>query len=115
MSIQTISDDVTGTRLYTLWSGDEGVLLIARSLAYETSRQPNELGQKPQFRSSAPASVEVEASLPSWLQLTEVVDPLDPTASPISHRVEGRKIVIAIPLKGGVGVAWLKNRRTKTD
>jgi hypothetical protein len=102
LSIETIGEADNAWRLYRLTSVD-GVLLIVRSLAYTTSREPNrgEHGQ-PRFRWLAPPDQPIQVAIerPSWFKVGSVTDPLPPDTE-MSWRVENEKIMLAIPTRGG--------------
>jgi hypothetical protein len=69
VTVKTIGSDSTGTRVYTLWSGEEGILVIARNLDCEpTQRVPNALGARPVFRCHSKPNVQIEIGKPAWFR-----------------------------------------------
>lgn len=112
ISIRTMGGSEGGIRLYTLWSDHSGgeLTLIARSLAYESSREPN-WGEHAAARFKHLAihndKVEVIMEKPTWLQVDSVIDALD-ASHEISWRAEGEKLRLAFP-KRLVTVARIRN------
>jgi len=106
--------------VYTLWSGDEGLLVCVRTLVYTTDREDNQLGLKPRFKCEPQKNVVFSVHQPRWLvpkpgleQGTEIsaMDPL--TKEVIKAKPEDNKIKITLPQLDLARVLWIPKDQTK--
>jgi len=120
ISKRTIGEPENGARQFTLWSGDEGVLVIVRNLDYTTSREDDDLGRNPRFKYTPKTNVPVVIRKPLWFKeaaaqgatkLT-VTDPL--TGQVFPHQEDAETIRVELPKAGFLPVevlSWTGNRR----
>ena len=100
ISSRIIGDRQRGVLQYTLWSGDEGVLVVARNLDYTTDHKPNDLGRKPRFKFTPKTNVELAVRKPDWWKekssgKIQVLDPLTQEVIPFKEDAQTIRIPLA--------------------
>lgn len=102
-------------RVYTLWSGDQGILCFVRTLAYSTDRKPNDQGRAPRFRHAVQTNMTFRIDIPQWFHATgnlQAIDPLGKTNIPArieKNQFEKNQIVIRLPELNLTQVLWIPN------
>lgn len=84
-------------RVYTLWAGNEGLLILIRNLDYATDREPNALGLKPRFKHQPKRNIAVRIRKPSWwsapagagsVAVRDLLGPETPSASVVGDQIQ---------------------------
>ncbi|MBI4027390.1 MAG: hypothetical protein HY360_20560 [Verrucomicrobia bacterium] len=118
VSTETIGSEKDGLRLYTLWSGDEGLLVIARNLDYHTDRQPNDFGNKPRCTFVPKKNVALSVRKPAWLTPVPIPGAESEAASAVQvtdllsretirAQRQGGRIQLTLPALDVVRVLWI--------
>lgn len=110
VSIETFGSKNSGLRAYTLWCGEQGMLVIVRNLDYYTDRKPNDFAEKPRFRAKPKTLARVRVSLPTWLNLGRVVDPLHANRAQLPSRmIHHNRLELDFRDLELVKLAWIEN------
>ncbi|MDZ4742016.1 MAG: hypothetical protein SGI98_01190 [Verrucomicrobiota bacterium] len=106
----------SGFRVYTLWSGDEGVMVLVRNLDYTTDRAPNDSGRNPRFHYKQKDNITFDVRKPVWLNLSTNEEGLFKAVNPLTMKsVEGKIINGNLTFKLSrldlTEVIWIPNRK----
>ena len=102
-------EDASGgwSKVYTAWSGDAGMLVMVRNLAYEAdaTRQPDATG--PSFRVKTRQNVTIPVSIPSWMKPAPPVEFLGGKSLASVTAANGKQITL--PELGAYALVWIAN------
>lgn len=115
LAVETIGNPKDGIRVYTLASGDRGLIVIIRTLAYQTDRQPNQWGAAPRFKFTPKSNVKITIQKPKWLTVGAITEPLADGKTSLTHRVKDDLIELELSQLDLARVLWIENAKPKTE
>jgi hypothetical protein len=101
-----------GIKVYTGWSGDQGMLVLVRNLDYHTDDQDDNQGRNPRFKVQAKKDIAVSMVLPEWLQYRKAVDLRTGKTLPDKQGRYG-KLEIVLHDLNAFAVLWIENRQNR--
>jgi hypothetical protein len=115
LSVETVGAKESGICVYTLASGDEGMLVIIRNLDYSMDRKPNQWGAAPRFHFTPKENVKLTIRKPEWLAIRSVRDPLRPERPPFEYQDKFDLLDLNIGRLELVQAVWIQNTEQKTE
>lgn len=95
-------------RLYTAFSGDQGLLLMVRNLDYQNDSKADDAGGAPRFQPNPQTGVPLSIALPAWFKCGQVTDYL--SGNRLKAVKSEKQVDIRLDRLDAFTLVWLENR-----